>query len=93
MSCGRDEVLARIAPATIACERVRQTFFDRAIMAIPMHVTIASRDQRAPGRLGSSSGLQAEDSKGKGTNQKPIACDEGHRTCDWYRATAIASPL
>jgi hypothetical protein len=40
-------------------------------MAIPMHVTIASRDHRAPGRPGSSSGLQAEDqnSKGKGTNQ------------------------
>jgi hypothetical protein len=52
MSCGRDEIGARIAPATIARQHVRQAFFDRAIVAIPVHVAIASRRYGAPGRLG-----------------------------------------
>src|SRR5215475_15942591 len=80
-----------------------------------MHVAIASRGHRAPGRLGGSGRLQAEDqsSKSHGTSQNyaqhfrclqfwsvlpvkvepdlPVACDGGHRTCDWYRAMATPS--
>jgi hypothetical protein len=65
MSCGRDEVRAWIAPTAIAREHIRYAFFDRAIMAIPMHVAIASRRYGAPGRLGGSNGLQAQDQSSK----------------------------
>ena len=50
--CGRsDEVRVRIAPATIACQHIRSAFFNRAILAVPMHIAFASRGHRAPGSL------------------------------------------
>ena len=68
MFCRRirsDEVRVRIAPATIACEHIRSAFFDGAIVAVPMHVTIAAPGHRAPGGLVSLGRLYTEDHSGK----------------------------
>src|SRR5439155_23972791 len=40
MFCRSDEVWVRIAPATIARQHIRPARFDRAILAIPMHVSV-----------------------------------------------------
>jgi len=68
MFCQRiwsDEVRARIAPASIACEHIRPAFFDRAIVAVPMHVTIGPRGHCAPRGLVSLDRLYIEDHSGK----------------------------
>ena len=45
---GSDEVRVRIAPAPITGQHVRPTFFDRAILAAPLHITVAHRHHRTP---------------------------------------------
>ena len=56
--CVRDEVGVRIAPAAIACQHIRPTLFDRAILAIPMIITVARRYYCAPRRGACLSRLQ-----------------------------------
>ena len=66
--CGPgDEVRARIAPATIACQYIRPTFFDRAILAVP----IALRDHRAPRSLVGLRRVSPKDRSSKSNDKWP----------------------
>jgi len=40
-----------VAEAAIAGDDIRRTFFDRTILTIPKHITVAKRDDRAPRRI------------------------------------------
>lgn len=70
-----DKVRVRIAPTAIACQHIRSAFFNRAILAVPMHVAVASRGHRAPGSFPGGRRLWAECERSKSSSGEH---DAGH---------------